>query len=337
MGVWSHSLPRLAHLFSSPTKTSLPPPEHRGYHCTNTLQTGPTQNCIYHVATSPVPDGPFKTVVNNASFDTSNADDFDIFVEEDGDAYIVYDQDLASLRVRKLTPNYLAFDINDPHSKLVDGQYEAPSIFKRGDTYYFMYGWIVCFGKRGAGVSVKTSSTIMGPYSSAYDIGCRGDTYDANAPCYGTLLAQQAWVTKVTCAKTGEDQFLWVGDQWLTDPAKRFGGSRQAWVPLAFDDSVSPPVVQKQVAAVDPDKGIAADILVKDGCLVTACGVDPAPVPCIKAAVKEILRPGGGLEAGAECLLNFCSLDAKVKGRVKSCVSAKPLVPKELASCVAGV
>ena len=123
----------------------------------------------------------------------------------------------------------------------------------------------------------------------------------------------------------------------MSDPAKRFGGSRQAWVPLSFDDSVSPPVIRKQVAAVDPERGIAANILVRDGCLVTACGADPAPVPCIKAAVKEITRPGGSVEAGAECLLKFCSLDAKVKGRITSCVSAKPLQPKALASCIAGV
>lgn len=290
----------------------------------------------YHVATSTVPEGPFTVVVANASTDNSNADDFDLFVEG-GNGYIVYDQNLASLRVAKLTPDFLAFDTSVPPSVLVDGNYEAPSVFKRGDTYYFLYGWITCFGKRGAGVSVKTAKSMLGPYSSpAYDVGCRGDTYDPNGPCYATLLAQQAWVTKITCAKTGEEQFLWVGDQWLSDPAKRFGGSRQAWVPLSFDDSVSPPVIRKQVAAVDPARGIAADILVKDGCLVTACGDDPSPVPCVKNAVKEILRPGGDAEAGAECLLKFCSLDAKAAGRVKDCVAAKELKPKDLAACVVG-
>ena len=92
----------------------------------------------------------------------------------------------------------------------------------------------------------------MGPYSPmAYDVGCRGDTYSPDGPCYGTLLAQQAWVTKVkTCNNATSEQFLWVGDQWLSvgsGNAKVFGSSRQAWVPLSFDDSVFPPRIQKQV------------------------------------------------------------------------------------------
>jgi hypothetical protein len=137
---------------------------------------------------------------------------------------------------------------------LVDGNYEAPAVFKRNGVYYFTYGWIVCFGARGAGVSVKTSTTgIMGPYSPvAYDVGCRGDSYSPDGPCYGTLLAQQAWVTKLKCSNpngTVSEQFLWVGDQWLSvgSNPKTFGNSRQAWVPLSFDDSVSPPRIKKQV------------------------------------------------------------------------------------------
>ena len=105
--------------------------------------------------------------------------------------------------------------------------------------------------RSGAGVSVKTSTNIMGPYSPvAYDVGCRGDTYTPDGPCYGTLLAQQAWVTKVqTCnSSSSQEQWLWVGDQWLSvgSNPKTFGNSRQAWVPLTFDDSVSPPRIQKQ-------------------------------------------------------------------------------------------
>ena len=45
----------------------------------------------------------------------------------------------------------------------------------------------------GAGAFAKTSTTgIMGPYSPvAADVGCRGDSYSPDGPCYGTLLAQQ--------------------------------------------------------------------------------------------------------------------------------------------------
>ena len=83
---------------------------------------------------------------------------------------------------------------------------------------------------------MKTSTSIMGPYSPvAYDVGCRGDSYSPDGPCYGTLLAQQAWVTKLRCnSASSPEQFLWVGDQWLSvgSNPKTFGNSRQAWVPF---------------------------------------------------------------------------------------------------------
>jgi hypothetical protein len=91
-----------------------------------------------------------------------------------------------------------------------------------------------------------------------------------------------------------------------------------------------------QIAAVDPEHGIPADILVRNGCLVTACGEDPNPLVCVPRALQTILTPNG-LEDGVECLTKFCSLDAKLAGEVRACASRKPLVPQELAACVAQV
>jgi hypothetical protein len=91
-----------------------------------------------------------------------------------------------------------------------------------------------------------------------------------------------------------------------------------------------------QVAAVDPANGIPADILVRNGCLVTACGEDPNPLVCVPRAIQTLSSPNG-LDDGVQCLTKFCSLDAKLAGEVQACVSRKPLVPQELAACVAGV
>ena len=130
-------------------KNKNPKPTQRGYYCSTAVQTGPKQNCVYYNAVSNTPGGPFKIATANASIDgTSNADDFDLFVEEDGKGYIVYDQNLASLRVAPLTPDFLKFDVSVEPSVLVDGNYEAPAVFKRNGVFYFTYGWIVCFGKR---------------------------------------------------------------------------------------------------------------------------------------------------------------------------------------------
>lgn len=158
---------------------------------------------------------------------------------------------------------FVAFDVSGPPSVLVEGNYEAPAVFKHKGLLSVLLDCLLrspmreflrflrekareregkerergksspffpLFQKNsGAGVSVKTSTTgIMGPYSPvAYDVGCRGDSYSPDGPCYGTLLAQQAWVTKVgTCG--ADEQFLWVGDQWLSvgSNPKTFGNSR---------------------------------------------------------------------------------------------------------------
>ena len=122
---------------------------------------------------------------------------------------------------------FLAFDVSGPPSVLVEGNYEAPAVFKHKGLLSVLLDRLLrspmreflrflrekareregkerergksspffpLFQKNsGAGVSVKTSTTgIMGPYSPvAYDVGCRGDSYSPDGPCYGTLLAQQ--------------------------------------------------------------------------------------------------------------------------------------------------
>ena len=144
--------PRPPSLFPPPPSVFLPLFKTccRGYYCSTAVQTGPKQNCVYYNAVSPSPGGPFQVATANASIDgTSNADDFDIFVDEnDGSGHIVYDQNLASLRVAPLAPDFLAFDVSVPPSVLVEGNYEAPAVFKRKGVFYFLYGWIVCFGAR---------------------------------------------------------------------------------------------------------------------------------------------------------------------------------------------
>lgn len=240
-----------------------------GFRCNSTDQTNPdVQSCVYYVARSYTPAGPFVVVVANASKDAANADDFDLWVDPDSDeAYIVFEQNLASLQVTKLTADYRAFNSTVTPSLLVDGPYEAPAVFRRKGVFYFLYGWIVCFGRRGAGATVATSKHIMGPYTLAplYDVGCQGDSYSLKEPCVGTLRAQQAYIVTVPCAN-GDDELLWVGDQWLSAPDHLFGHQYQAWQQLRFNNSTDPPTLQKQKATVDPDKGIASDIVVGDIC-----------------------------------------------------------------------
>ena len=157
---------------------------------------------------------------------------------------------------------FLAFDVSGPPSVLVEGNYEAPAVFKHKGLLSVLLDRLLrspmreflrflrekareregkererkkltffpLFQKNsGAGASAKTSTTgIMGPYSPvAYDVGCRGDSYSPTGPATARCSRSRAWVTKVgTCGV--DEQFLWVGDQWLSvgSNPKTFGNSR---------------------------------------------------------------------------------------------------------------
>ena len=205
--------------------------------------------------------------------------DFDIFVNTlssgRAEAFIIYST-RHYMSIEKLTPDFLSSTgqnatISGIFNNTVFPEYfvEAPAVFKRGDTWYALYGHCCCFCYQGSGVLVYTAKDPMGPWlpQSGGDIACVPPTSHlagsdmVSSPAYGlagtptpgqgclyvggrnvsVTRAQQNFVIEVpTACKEGEEApcmtYVWTGDRWQQSPDGLKGHEGQFWAPLEFDD-----------------------------------------------------------------------------------------------------
>ena len=111
-------------------------------------------------------------------------------------------------------------------------------MFKRFAVYYLLVGAGCCACRGGSNVIVYTAPAPLGPWTLQRDVGSNsthGHTFDAHSPWnYVTrasaprtffckqnskpLNVPQAQQTKVVAVPDaeGRQQFLWVGNQWVT-------------------------------------------------------------------------------------------------------------------------
>lgn len=135
-----------------------------------------SQQGHYSVAVSSRPSGPYEVVLdgpaNSARFACSQSQgDFDLFVDDDGSAYIVLTH-YTSVCIERLNADFLggtgettSLTTLDP---LIPGGIpgdEAPVMFKRDGVYYVMYGSGCCACKGGSNVWVYASPAPLGPYA----------------------------------------------------------------------------------------------------------------------------------------------------------------------------
>ena len=194
--------------------------------------------------------------------------DFDVFVDDDGQAYIIYGCNFY-MSIERLTRDFYysayADDATKGNASAPGGKFsgtvfpdyfvEAPVMFKRGDVYYVLYGHCCCFCFQGSGIIVYTSSSPMGPWikQSGGDLACQqrsalsdppaaslGAIPTPNQGClYGgankvsSTHAQQNFVIQVPDSKGGVT-FVWTGDLWQQAPDGIKGHEGQFWVPLHF-------------------------------------------------------------------------------------------------------
>ena len=224
------------------------------------------------VAQADSPAGPF-TLVKDLVNTTFNTGDFDVLVDEvDGKAYIIYSAHYFMF-IEELTPDMTAstgkFATFTNTSKSYQGKpafpeyfVEAPSMFKRGDTYYALFGHCCCFCWQGSGMYVFTAPHPMGPWTqqgaSDNDLGCGAEGTHNPTPAqahtlpltaevtpgqgcnYGgavaasTSRAQQNFVVQVPAAD-GTMQYVWTGDRWMQAPDGVKGHEPQYWTVLEFD------------------------------------------------------------------------------------------------------
>jgi Leucine-rich repeat (LRR) protein len=216
--------------------------------------------------------------------------DFDVFVDDDGKGYIVYGcnywmsiepltmdfYDSISIAPGTRDQNYNATGPNFKFNGTVFPDYfvEAPTLFKRQDVYYLLYGHCCCFCYQGSGILVYTSSNVNGPWvvQPGGDLACiegategtssttternaiefvlqqeKGSGHSISAeptPGQGCLYGGSIYNVSTTHAQQNfvmqireTDQFLWTGDLWQQSPDGLKGHEGQYWTLLEFDEN----------------------------------------------------------------------------------------------------
>jgi hypothetical protein len=125
----------------------------------------------YHVFTSPSPTGPFIERSELPTLALSGGGDMDLFVDDDGVGYLAYTLTGANydIAVERLDPTYTTG--TGAYTRLGVSHTEAPSMFRRGDTYYITLSDPNCAYCAGTGASYLTAPSPLGPWTGAM----RGD------------------------------------------------------------------------------------------------------------------------------------------------------------------
>ncbi len=133
----------------------------------------------YHVFTADSPSGPFVEQavphlgVNDDIAPGVNNGDHDVFVDSDGTAYLAFTdwQAGGEIVIERLTADYLTG--TGEFVRTGTRSTEAPSLFRRGHTYYLTYSDPNC-GYCTTGTSYLTASSPLGPWTGS---GAQPDTW----------------------------------------------------------------------------------------------------------------------------------------------------------------
>jgi hypothetical protein len=207
----------------------------------------------YHVFTSPSPVGPFTETAEPTLVDSTNASvgglnngDHDLFVDDDGTAYLAFTdwRGGGAITIERLNADYTSG--TGVFSKVTKGRTEAPGMMKRNGKYYVLYSDPNCGYCSGTGTSYRTAPSPLGPWSP--DIESPGISISSDS-CGG----QPSFVS--TIKLKSDVIFLYGSDLW-NNGAKNEALANFYWAPLTFaaDGSINPITCQDKVSvAVRPD------------------------------------------------------------------------------------
>lgn len=166
----------------------------------------------YAAAVSPSPLGPFKIVVNQISTGYTNTGDFSLFVDDDGQGYVIYTSHIVNypvthqMSIERLTPDFLGTEGLSANSGFFGSSFvEAPTLFSANGLYYAVFGECCCYCQSGSPVYVHTATNILGPYQTA------------TTSITSAIPAQQTSIMGYYVAP-GKLQYLWMGDEWQSAP-----------------------------------------------------------------------------------------------------------------------
>ena len=186
----------------------------------------------YIVGSSDSPSGPFTILDSHPDLAHKGGADFALFAEG-GKAYVAYGSwyltdakdtllehpmlcgdacvDGHAIAIQELSDDFLNTKEGGEAKQLTPSHNEAPTMFKRGEYYYLIYGTLCCFCQQGGDANVKVALDPMGNWTWVNNINPHGKS-DRRVP------AQNSGIIKVrTTNFTGadiDDVYVCTGDLW---------------------------------------------------------------------------------------------------------------------------
>ena len=206
--------------------------------------------------------GPYAIASANVSLSEASFTSAELFVDDDDTgrgrtAYVLYSASIPrhghgnAFVVERLNRDWTNVETSPRgvYTHLYSGEGEV--MFKRGGTYYMLFGNKCCFCKQGAGIDVWRATHPLGPWQQGESIN---PPYNGSSVLKGfTIPTQQQGVTVVKgmqlkgagaelCKNSAGDGkadeiILWSGDGWQQAPDQRKEHDPYWMVPLCFDNA----------------------------------------------------------------------------------------------------
>jgi hypothetical protein len=222
----------------------------------------------FGVATSDSPTGPFRIVTTDAKLTRSKVGDFNLMVDDDGQAYIVYNTiEGHRIFVERLNADFTGSS-GQSSDEIVGGS-EGSSLFKRQGRYYLLTDQTCCFCGEGSGARVYVSDQPLSGYAyrgninryagplvaSAHDghAGTRGGVNVSTTQYAEVILARPERIDRLQVTVPGsrffshcifEAQGRVVAQQQLPPLAVQYEAEPGQWKPLLLPraDTVRQPM-----------------------------------------------------------------------------------------------
>lgn len=182
----------------------------------------------FRVFTAKTPIDPFNEVAepnvavnNNMPAAGLNNGDHDLFVDDDGTAYLAYTDWRAkgAIVIEKLSDDYLT-GTGEHIESVTESKTEAPCLIKREDKYYMLYSDPNCGYCSGTGTSYRMAPSPFGPWSEPKKI--------SENSCGG----QPSFVSTIKI--NSENIYIYGSDLW-NNRAKNEALANYFWIPLSFN------------------------------------------------------------------------------------------------------
>jgi hypothetical protein len=193
----------------------------------------------YDVFVSTSPTGPFALprsptlAVNGGSTASVNNGDENLFVDSDGSAYIVYTdwRTIGGLVVERLDATFTSG--SGAYVRLPVHGVEAPTLFRRGNFYYVVFGDPACGYCEDTGTAYLRASTPLGTWSLDDTAGSPPPRFGPAHVISGASCGGQP--THVTPISTSEGtSYLYQSDLWDNRQKNQYRATH-FWASLSFD------------------------------------------------------------------------------------------------------